>query len=78
MRLQEDTPARLALEPRKKKRGRPQMTWLKVIEKDLNPSVELLDANHDSAGETIVKLESVTLDRKKWAAEVKNIMGRNL
>ena len=42
-----------------------------------HPSVEL-DINHDSADETIAKLESVTLDRKKWAAEVKNIMGRNL
>ena len=65
-----------ALEPRTKMRGKPQMTWLKVIVKDRNGSVEL-DINHDSADETIAKLESATLgDRKKWAAEIKNIMGR--
>ena len=53
MRLPKETPARIAwkeaLQPTmKKKRGKPQMTWLKVIEEDLAPDVDL-DTNQDSA-----------------------------
>ena len=75
------TPARLAvkeaLQPMKKKRGKPQMRWLKVIEKDIAPVVDL-DTNQDSADVSIAKLESATMDRKKWPTDVKNIMERNL
>ena len=81
MRLPEDIPARSALQealqPVKKKKGKPKMTWLKVTEKDLIGTVEI-DVNNSSAEETIARLENVTLDRKKWAAKVKNIMERNL
>ena len=81
MRPPKETPARIALkealQPMKKKRGKPQMTWLKFIEKDIATVVDL-DTNQDSADVSIAKLESVTMDRKKWSADVKNIMDRNL
>ena len=37
-----------------------------------------LGTNQDSADVSIAKLESVTMDGKKWSADVKNIMERNL
>ena len=80
MRLPKETPARQALEealhPTKKKEGRPQMAWLIVIEKDVEPVVTL-ELNTDSMENITSKLERVTQDRKELSKHNKN-MERNL
>ena len=79
MRMEKETPARKslteALTPAKKKRVKPPMTWLKVIEKDIQPVVTL----HTDTAETITnKLINVTEDRKRWTQRIKDIMESNL
>ena len=80
MRMQTDTPARIALkealQPKTKKRGKSQTTWLKTIEKDLAHTIEV-DIYHCSAEEITSRFESVTLDRNTWKSTVKNIMESN-
>ena len=81
MRMEKETPARKslteALTPAKKKRGKPPMTWLKVIEKDIQPVVTL--NIHTDTAETITnKLINVTEDRKRWTQRIKDIMESNL
>ena len=81
MRMQTDTPARIALkealQPTTKKRGKAQTTWLKTIEKDLAHTIEI-DIYHCSAEETTSRLESLTLDRNSWKSTVKNIVESNV
>ena len=77
MKLPNKTRARQALEdalrPAHKKRGRPALAWLKVVENDLTP-ILTLHLNTDSAANIINKLEEVTADRKMWPNRVKHIM----
>ena len=65
MRMQTDTPARIALkealQPTTKKRGKAQTTWLKTTKKDLAHTIEI-DIYHCSAEETTSRLESLTLE----------------
>ena len=79
--MEKETPARKslteALTPAKKKRGKPPMTWLKVIEKDIQPVVTL--NIHTDTAETITnKLINVTEDRIRWTQRIKDIMESNL
>ena len=71
------TPARQALEealrPAHKKRGRPALTWRKVVENDITPILNL-HVNTDTAANIVNKLEEVTADRKMWSDRVKHIM----
>ena len=70
MRMDKQTPVRKALEealrPAKKSRGKPATTWMKVIEKDLNPIIQI-NLNTHTPEQIIQTLESVTKDRKQWA-----------
>ena len=65
MRMDTQTPARKslteALTPAKKKRGKPPMTWLKVIEKDIQPVVTL-NIHTDTAETVTHKLINLTED----------------
>ena len=81
MRLDEDTPVRRSLQESltdvRRKIGRPSLTWIKVIEKDLvlvNVNIEL---NRSTPGEVLRKLVGLTEDRKKWRRMVKDIMAVN-
>ena len=77
MKVPNKTRARQALEdalrPAHKKRGRPALAWLKVVENDLTPIITLR-INTDTAANIINKLEEVTADRKMWPNRVKHIM----
>ena len=81
MRMDKETQVRKALEetlrPLKKKRGKPPLTWLKVIEKDIQSIVDLR-LNHDTADQIIHTLTQVTKDRKDWSDRIKDIMENNL
>ena len=75
MRLEKDTPARIALYehlvPTQNKRGRPKTTWMKTIKKDLDP-ITSIDLNNNN--ETINILENLTEDREQWKIIVKLLM----
>ena len=77
MKVPKKTRARQALEealrPAHKKRGRPALKWLKVVENDLTTILNL-HINTDTAANIIIKLEEVTADRKMWPNRVKHIM----
>ena len=73
MRLDDNTPVRKALEealkPAGKKRGRPKVTWLNTIIKDLSKGNIIIDINKSE--ETIETLTKITEDRKKWKEIIK-------
>ena len=60
-----------ALRPAHKKRGRPALAWLKVVENDLTPILNL-HLNTDTAANIINKLEDMTADRIMWHNRVKH------
>ena len=79
MRLDRQTPVRLALfeslQPGRRERGRPSLTWIKLIEKD----VELKDIKPNlkdqrTPEENITVLEGLAEDRNKWRKLVKDIV----
>ena len=80
MRLNENTPVRLALKESitgiRRKVGRPKITWIKVIKKDLALIDIDLDINLD---ETSIEIELIELtrDRCQWKNLIKNIMAVN-
>ena len=78
MRMNTNTPVRKALDealrPMKKKRGKPPTTWLKFVEKYLQPTANLA-LNHNTPEQIITTL---TQDRKKWSHRIKDIMESNL
>ena len=81
MRLDERTPVRRSLEESltdvRRKIGRPCLTWIKVVEKDLE-SVDInLDLNKSTPSETLRKLVNLTADRNKWRKKVRDIMAVN-
>ena len=77
MRLQEKTPVRLALKESisntRRKFGRPKLTWLNTIKKELSLfNIELdLNLNEMQIERRLVEL---TRDRTKWKILIKNIM----
>ena len=75
------TPVRKALDealrPVKKKRGKPPTTWLKVMEKDLHPIVNLA-LTHNTPDQILTTLTHLTQDRKNWSHRIKDIMESNL
>ena len=70
MRLDERTPVRLALQESltevRRKIGRPSLTWIKLVEKDLRSVNEYLELNDSTPEEIITKLKDLTKDRNKW------------
>ena len=81
MRLDEETPVRRSLREAltdvKRKVGRPCLTWIKVIEKDLAKIDIDLDVNGSTPDELLQKLVDLTKDRKKWRETVRDIMTVN-
>ena len=82
MRLDKQTPVRLALyeslQPERRKRGRPSLTWIKLIEKDLESvDIKLNSNDKRTPEEKIAALEGLAEDRSKWQKLVKDIMTVN-
>ena len=81
MRLDEGTPVRRSLREAltdvRRKVGRPCLTWMKVIEKDLAKINIDLDVNGSTPDELLEKLVDLTKDRKKWRETVRDIMTVN-
>ena len=81
MRLDEGTPVRRSLREAltdvRRKVGRPCLTWIKVIEKDLAKINIDLDVNGSTPDELLEKLVDLTKDRKKWRDTVRDIMTVN-
>ena len=81
MRLDEGTPVRKSLLESmtdvKRKVGRPQQTWMKVIEKDLASVGIDIDVYGKTPERTVQKLVDLTEDRKKWRKIVRDIMAVN-
>ena len=79
LRMDKDTPARLALEeftkPRKKRVGRPHNTWLTNVLKDIkeNGNIRNIDLGH-SMKDTVKNLQTVCDDRKRWTEIVRCMM----
>ena len=61
----------------RKRIGRPRLTWMKVIEKDLGSVGINLELNKSTAWDVVRKLENLTFDRKKWRKTVRDIMAGN-
>ena len=81
MRLDEGTPVRKALLESltdiKRKVGRPQLTWLKAIEKDLASVGIDLDMYGETPERTVKKLVDLTENRNEWKKIVRDIMAVN-
>jgi len=81
MRLEEKTPVRQSLRETltdaKKKIGRPCLTWMKVIEKDLAMVNVNLDLNKSTPDIILEKLVNLTKDRENWRKIVSYIMAVN-
>ena len=61
-----------------KKRGRPRLTWMMLIEKDLElGDIKLNLKDKRAPEEKIAVLEGLTEDRSKWRKIVKDIMTVN-
>ena len=80
MRLTQDTPARQslneALSQPKRKVGKQPLTWIKHVEQDLQPIIQL-EFNTNIVETSIQRLEAITEDRNKWKQLIKNIMVGN-
>ena len=81
MRLNEKTPVRRSLKETltdiQRKVGRPSLTWMKLVEKDLG-SVDInLELNRSTPEEILNKLVELTADRIKWKKIVRGIMAVN-
>ena len=78
MRLDEGTPVRKALLESltdvKRKVGRPQLTWIKAIEKDLASVGIDIDVYGETPERTVQKLVDLTENRKEWRDIVRDIM----
>ena len=78
MRLDEGTPVRKSLLESltdiKRKVGRPQLTWLKAIEKDLASVGIDIDVYGERPERTVQKLVDLTENRNEWKKIVRDIM----
>ena len=82
MRLYRQTPVRLALfeslQPGRGNRGRPILTWIKLIEKYIGlKDIKLNLKVKRTQEEKIALLEGLAEDRNKWRKLVKDIMTVN-
>ena len=81
MRLNEKTPVRCSLKETptdiQRKAGRPSLTWMKLVEKDIG-SVDInLELNRSTPEEILNKLVELTAGRIKWKKIVRDIMAVN-
>ena len=78
MRLDEKTPARVALKeyltPMRRPVGRPALTWLKQIETDLNATNVQLNLSKGSPAQIIITIEKITKDRSNWRRIIRDAM----
>ena len=70
MRLDETTPVRKALyesvRDTKRKIGKPNLTWIKLTEKDLSSINIHLNITKSTAEEIEAKLKEITWNRNEW------------
>ena len=69
--------AKASLTEVRRKIGRPSLTWMKLVEKDLRSVNEYLELNDSTPEETITKLKDLTKDRDKWKNIIRDIMAVN-
>ena len=81
MRLDEGTPVRRSLRESltdvRRKIGRPSLTWMRLIEKDLGSVNINLELNGSSPDTILRKLVELTEDRNKWRKIVRDIITVN-
>ncbi len=81
MRLDEQTPVRLslteALSDVHRKVGRPTLTWLKLIQKDLDLVNTNLNIDKTTPTEVINRLIKLTENRANWRRMIRDIMAVN-
>ena len=81
MRLDEQTPVRLslteALSDVHRKVGRPTLTWLKLIQKDLDLVNTNLNIDKTTPTEVINRLIKLTENRANWRGMIRDIMAVN-
>ena len=74
LRLHPDTPAQKALQyyltPHKRPVGRPPLTWLSQITKDLAPTLKHYNIKTPLTKTTLAKTKQIADDRTTWRAEV--------
>ena len=78
MRLDEKTPAHVALKeyltPMRRPVGRPELTWLKQIETDLNAINVQVNLTKDSPEQIIITLEKIANDGSNWRRIIRDAM----
>ena len=81
MRLEDDTPAKQALQeflrPVKKPRGRPTTTWLKKISSDLSETNIQLNPQNVTPQQIFENLKTKTSDRNQWRKQIRVVMDDN-
>ena len=81
MRLEDDTPAKQALQeflrPVKKPRGRPTTTWLKKISSDLSETNIQLNPQNATPQQIFENLKTKTSDRNQWRKQIRVVMDDN-
>ena len=81
MRLEDDTPAKQALQeflrPVKKRRGRPTTTWLKKISSDLSETNIQLNPQNATPQQIFENLKTKTSDRNQWRKQIRVVMDDN-
>ena len=74
--LDENTPAKRALKealrPERRPVGRPTLTWLDIVKKDLETGNIIINLKRQE--QTLKTLVDVTRDRKIWRKTVKELM----
>ena len=82
LRLHPHTPAQRALQiyltPQKRPVGRPPLTWLTQIIKDLAPTLKVNNIKPTLNNAFLVGIRELAYDRARWRAEVARSMQRNL
>ncbi len=81
MRLDDDTPAKKAVEEflkaEKRKPGRPNSTWMKQIQEDLSESNVQLNIYKNKPQQTLDTLKHYASDRSLWKKQIRVVMDDN-
>ena len=82
LRLHPDTPAQKALNlfmiPHKRPVGRPPVTWISLITKDLKNTLDHHNINSPLNETSLDKLKTIAADKDLWRLEISRNMERNL
>ena len=82
LRLHPDTPAQKALNlfmtPHKRPVGRPPVTWISLITKDLTNTLKHHNINSPLTENSLDKIKRIAADKDLWRLEISRNMERNL